>query len=109
VSVEIRTLIRRIAAENADWGAPKIHAELLKLNFKVSERTVARYLQRLRRRGDPVKHWLAFLANHRDVIVAFDFFTVPHADIPTPVLLLLRNRAWSAQGSALQRHSSSGR
>ena len=77
VSEEVRTLIRRMAAENADWGAPKIHGELLKLGFEVSELTVARYLQRLRRRGDPVKRWLAFLANHREVIVAFDFFTVP--------------------------------
>jgi transposase InsO family protein len=31
----------------------------------------------LRRRSDPAKHWLAFLANDREVIVAFDFFTVP--------------------------------
>lgn len=77
VSEEVRTLIRGMAAENADWGAPKIHGELLKLGFEVSERTVARYLQRLRRRGDPAKHWLAFLANHREVIVALDFFTVP--------------------------------
>ena len=77
VSEELRTLIRRLAAENADWGAPKIHGELLKLGFEVSERTVARYLQHLRRRGDPGKRWLAFLANHREVIVAFDFFTVP--------------------------------
>jgi transposase InsO family protein len=69
--------MRRMAAENSGWGAPKIHGELLKLGFEVSERTVARYLQRLRRRGDPAKHWLAFLANHREVIVAFDFFTVP--------------------------------
>jgi hypothetical protein len=28
VSEEIRTLIRRMAAENSDWGAPKIHGEL---------------------------------------------------------------------------------
>ena len=77
VSEENRALNRRMAAENADWGAPKIHGELLKLGFEVSERTVARYLQRLRRRGDAAKHWLAFLANHREVIVAFDFFTVP--------------------------------
>jgi hypothetical protein len=77
VSEEIRALIRRMAAENADWGAPKIHGELLKLGLEVSERTVARYLQRLRLRGDPAKRWLAFLANHREVIVAFDFFTVP--------------------------------
>jgi hypothetical protein len=29
------------------------------------------------RRGDPAKRWLAFLQNHREVIAAFDFFTVP--------------------------------
>ena len=31
----------------------------------------------LRRKGDPAKRWLAFLNNHREAIVAFDFFTVP--------------------------------
>ncbi len=77
VSEEVRTLIRRMAADNSDWGAPKIHGELLKIGFEVSERTVARYLQRLQRRGDSAKHWLAFLSNHREVVVALDFFTVP--------------------------------
>jgi putative transposase len=76
-TAEIRTLIRRMAEENLDWGAPKIHGELRKLGFNVSERTVARYLQRIRRRGDPSKRWLTFLRNHREVIVALDFFTVP--------------------------------
>src|SRR5678815_1905859 len=32
---------------------------------------------RIRRRGDPGQAWLAFLQNHREVIVAFDFFTAP--------------------------------
>ena len=45
--------------------------------FLISERTVARYLKRVRHRGDPARRWLAFLENHRDVIVAIDFFTVP--------------------------------
>jgi putative transposase len=77
ITAEIRALIRRMAEENPDWGAPKIHGELLKLGFKVSERTVARYLRRVRRRRDPSKRWLTFLRNHREVIVALDFFTVP--------------------------------
>src|SRR6476620_5394638 len=77
VTEEIRGLIQRLAQENLDWGAPKIHGELLKLGFVVSERTVARYLRRMRRRGDPSKSWLAFLQNHREVTAAFDFFTVP--------------------------------
>jgi putative transposase len=77
ITEEIRALITRMAEENADWGAPKIHGELLKLGFAISERTVTRYLRRIRRRGDPGKQWLAFLQNHREVLVAFDFFTVP--------------------------------
>jgi putative transposase len=77
VTAEVRGLIRRLAADNPDWGAPKIHGELLKLGFVVSERTVARYLRRVQRRGDPGKRWLTFLQNHREVMVAFDFFTLP--------------------------------
>lgn len=73
----MQSLIRRLAAENSEWGAPKIQGELQKLGFEVSERTVARYLQRLRRRKDPGKSWRAFLANHREAIVAMDFFAVP--------------------------------
>jgi putative transposase len=74
ISEEIRTLIRRPAVENAAW-APRIHGGLLKLGFDVSERSVARYLRRVPRRGDPASRWSAFLANHREAIVAY-FFTV---------------------------------
>ena len=70
-------MIGRLAKDNPDWGAPKIHPELQKLDFTLAERTVARYLRRVVRRGDPGQKWLAFLANHREVIAAFDFFTVP--------------------------------
>jgi putative transposase len=77
ITAEICVLIRRLAHENPEWGAPKIHGELLKLGLVVSERSVARYLRRVEHRGDPGKKWLAFLQNHREVIVAFDFFTVP--------------------------------
>jgi len=77
ITEEIRQLIRRLAQENTGWGAPKIHGELLKLGFQISERTVTRYLRRVGRRGDPAKRWRTFLHNHREAIVAFDFFTVP--------------------------------
>jgi putative transposase len=76
-TAEIRALIRRLAEENPTWGAPKVHGELQKLGFVVSERSAARYLQRIRYRDDPGKRWLTFLTNHREVIAAFDFFTVP--------------------------------
>jgi hypothetical protein len=38
---------------------------------------VARYLRSVRRRGDAGDTWHTFLANHREALVAFDFFTVP--------------------------------
>ena len=44
VSPEVRGLIRRMCRENPLWGAPRIHGELLKLGFEVSERTVSRYI-----------------------------------------------------------------
>ena len=79
ITPELRALIRRLAQENTGWGAPRIHGELQKLGFILSERTVARYLSRTQRSGDAAKKWLAFLHNHREAIVAFDFFTVPTA------------------------------
>jgi len=79
INDEIRVLIRRMKTDNPGWGAPRIHGELKMLGFEVSEPTVSRYLQRLKRRTDQekAKRWLAFLHNHREVIAAFDFFTVP--------------------------------
>jgi putative transposase len=76
ISKELRFLILRMARENTGWGAPRIHGELLKLGFLLSERTVARYLRGVRRR-DPGQRWRAFLHNHREAIVAMDFFVVP--------------------------------
>jgi putative transposase len=77
ITAEIQELIRRMARENPTWGAPKIHGELLKLGFVLSERSVSRYLRAVQRRGDPGKRWLTFLRNHREAIVALDFFIVP--------------------------------
>jgi putative transposase len=80
VAEEVRRLIRRMKRENPRWGAPRIHGELLLLDFDISEPTVSRYLQQLKRIPDEKKgsQWHAFLNNHREVIAAFDFFTVPN-------------------------------
>jgi hypothetical protein len=49
------------------------------LGFEISEPTVSRYLRRLRRipEESQASQWLALLNNHREVIAAFDFVTVP--------------------------------
>jgi transposase InsO family protein len=78
IDADVFEIVRRMALENPSWGAPRIHGELLKLGFDISERTVSRYLaRRLPRAGDAAKNWLAFLSNHREAIAALDFFTVP--------------------------------
>jgi len=77
INKEVRALILRMVAENRTWGAPRIHGELLKLGFDLSETTVSRWLRRIARTPDPAKRWLTFLRNHREAIAARDFFTVP--------------------------------
>jgi len=74
---EVRKLIRQMIKENPTWGAPRIHGELLKLGFDISERTVSRYIKRISPSGQSRKLWAAFLRNHREAITAMDFFTVP--------------------------------
>jgi putative transposase len=77
ISREVRELIFQMVAQNPTWGAPRVHGELLKLRFSVSERTVSRWMRRAPTRPDANRQWKAFLSNHREVIAAMDFFTVP--------------------------------
>jgi transposase InsO family protein len=77
IAREVRDLIFRMMAENATWGAPRIHGELRMLGFDVSERTISRWMKRVPRDPRPAQRWRAFLANHREAIAAMDFFTVP--------------------------------
>ena len=65
IHCEIRGLIREMARSNPTWGAPRIHAELLKLDFEVSERTVSRYLARIRPKSarPESQTWASFFRN----------------------------------------------
>jgi transposase InsO family protein len=78
VDREIRDLIRRMARENR-WGAPRIHAELKKLGFDVSERTVSRYVPKRPTDPETIRRWKVFLKSHCEVLAAMDFFVVPTA------------------------------
>ena len=79
IDAEIRRLVRTMAQDG--WGAPRIHAELTKLGFIISEITVSRYLPRRPAEPDQLKRWMAFLRNHKDDIAAMDLFTVPTASL----------------------------
>ena len=73
---ELRSLIRRMAAENPLWGEERIANELLvKLGIRVSPRTVGKYMPKRppgQPRGD--QRWSTFLKNHAKAILACDFF-----------------------------------
>ena len=73
IHLEIRKLVRSMAAVNPLWGAPRVHGELLKLGFEISERTVSRLMPRKDRKL--TQTWMTFLRNHVGV-VSIDFFTV---------------------------------
>ena len=77
ISPEIQHLIRLMAQANPGWGAPRIHGELLLLGFEIHERTVSRYLARIRETpARPSQTWMTFLRNHAKVLVSIDFFVV---------------------------------
>src|SRR5271169_1593803 len=75
IETDLRKLIRRMSVENALWGAPRIHGELLKLGFEVAQSSVAKYM--VRRRRPPSQGWRTFLLNHAPDIAAMDLFVVP--------------------------------
>jgi transposase InsO family protein len=87
LDAEIAALIRKMAAANPLWGAPRIHGELLKLGIEISERTVSRHMPK--RRPRPSQTWRTFLDNHVRDLVALDFFTVPTAGLRVLFVLVV--------------------
>ena len=72
-----RYLVRRMSRENTQWGAPRIHGELLKLGFSISQAAVSKYM--VRYPSPPSQSWRTFLSNHADCLASIDFFVVPAA------------------------------
>src|SRR5262249_29624973 len=75
IDAELCALIRRMSAENPLWGAPRIHGELLKLGFDVSQSSVAKYM--VKRCGPPSQGWRTLLRNHALETAAIGLFVVP--------------------------------
>jgi len=64
-----------MAAENRLWGQQRIQAELMRLGFQVSARSVAKYMRRAWD-GNPSPGWRRFLKQHASAIWACDFLCV---------------------------------
>jgi hypothetical protein len=77
IGSELADLVRTMALANPLWGAPRIHGELLKIGFDISQRSVARLMPRGPK--PPSQTWRTFLHNHLADLVSVDFFVVPTA------------------------------
>ena len=78
-SQEIRDLVLRLAGENPAWGYRRVHGELARLGYQVSQATVRRILRAHGYRPAPQgldTSWRAFLRAQAEGLLACDFFTV---------------------------------
>jgi putative transposase len=79
VGKEIRELVLRLAEENPAWGYRRVHGELVRLGYQVSQATVRRILRARSCRPAPRgmdTSWRTFLRAQAQGLLACDFFTV---------------------------------
>ena len=77
LSPETIVLIKEMAANNRLWGAERIRGELLKLDIRVSKRTIQKYMKQIRPKRARGQTWKTFLRNHAAEVWACDFLQIP--------------------------------
>ena len=77
VEAAVRSLIRRMAVENATWGYTRIQGALKNLGHGVGRSTIARILkeQGIPPSGRRPMAWRTFIAAHWPALLGADFFT----------------------------------
>jgi hypothetical protein len=75
-SKEVIELIKQIANDNPMWGIPRIHGEMLKLGYDISQATVWRYVPK-KNGSSNSQRWKPFLKNHASEIISIDYFSAP--------------------------------
>ncbi|MFA7287497.1 MAG: hypothetical protein WC055_01325 [Melioribacteraceae bacterium] len=80
-----------MANENPQWGVRRIHGEILKLGYDISESTLLRYIPKKSGKTSGLR-WKTFLLNHASGIISIDFLPVPTINYKTLyVLVFLSN------------------
>jgi transposase InsO family protein len=88
INKEVIELIKQMAIENPLWGVPRVHGELLKLGYDISQSTVQRYFPK--RGGRTIgQRWKTFLRNHSKEIISVDFLTVPTINFKMIYILIV--------------------
>ena len=77
LSPETIVLIREMVANNRLWGAERIRGELIKLDIRVSKRTIQKYMKQVRPKRARGQNWRTFLRNHAAEVWACDFLQIP--------------------------------
>ena len=77
VEAAVRSLIRRMATENATWGYTRIQGALKNLGHRVGRSTIARVLreQGIPPSGRRPMAWRTFIGAHWPALLACDLFT----------------------------------
>ena len=90
-----------MSKENPQWGAARIHGELLMLEFEVAQSAVSKYMVR---GGAPhSQSWETFLRNHAEAIVAIDMCVVPTLTFDRLFAFLVSGHGRRCPASALVR------
>ena len=81
LAADVEALLLRLAAENPRWGYGRLQGELAKLGHRVGRSTVRDVLKRCHippapQRRERAPSWRQFLAQHREAVLACDFFAV---------------------------------
>jgi len=80
ISLEVETLIVRMAKENSGWGYDRIAGALSNLGHSVSDQTIGNVLRRHDIPPAPARKtrttWAEFIRSHRAVLAATDFLSV---------------------------------
>ncbi len=76
-----------MAANNRLWGAERIRGELLKLDIRVSNRTIQKYMKQIRPKRARGQNWKTFLRNHTAGMWTGDFFAGDRSLLPSAFCL----------------------